>query len=352
MANLNNLGFRKEASQTIETLDELMSSDIYTGFEEREIERGLSLTDSGKIVIDGDELPITQNGLTGLCKSLRIPNPFIRNIPFDLLQENIARLSVVKELKAYIKDDYIANIAPTKAWGLNIRTFISKVTELMPDLAPHFIGISESRVTIDLTTPALDVVKAKEVGDITKFGWKFNLSEIGWNPGLARFLAYRLVCKNGMVAPKSWACIKAKQRGDADSQVQTFIRRVAKAEEDYSVFKVNYAKVANGEKFPTNKQYYTLWNGLRKLFGDPDLADSILGVDKETRNVIRQRGKNEGDLFFEGDIPDVHEDWWSVINKITYSAKDMYDHGNAMTLPSRDKLQELGGKALMLAIRS
>lgn len=362
MLELSEVEFYPEEEVFVSSIDDLKKhSSIFSGFEAETVEGDkISITEEGRVKISASEtLALTRSCLKQLCKGLRIPDPFAQRIPFELLRDNITQLLERQEAMRVYRSGSNGHL-------VNIRVFrpgrtVVPTVDLVEAIFETLVGVDdvrfhlrESHVTTSFSLPELPVVEVK-VGDITKFGWQIRSSECDFLSLAGSLHAFRLVCSNGMVAPRRFGGCRATSRGKAEQIIKKFVNGLSRQDRPAQVFIEEYRRVASGtELIPTNPQVIRLWTGIKKIVGDMAVADSVLSIDEETRKTIRAVARAERlaltrvDLDTKDDVgeedfrPVLKRNWWDTINQITESANEFGGE-------TRRRLQVLGGKAVHLA---
>ena len=360
--DLSDVSFYPEETIQIKTLGELRDNvNIFSGFDSAEVVgSSIRIEEDGQITVDGETRQCTESGMRYLCKALRIPDPFAKRIPFDLLRFTLHRLLAdVEAVKVFSSNsnNHWVNLTGPRAWGVPIIPLIEQIEEDLESLDMISGEISENGVILDFRSDQIPEVEDHlEVGSITQFGRRFSGSEAGFGYPMSSFIAHRLVCSNGMVAPRSFGQVKCRNRGNSEAQIASFVRRCRAGAIQIGRFAATYAAIAaDSTIMPTNKQLHRILNGTRKVIGDADLADEIVGIDNELRSELRSAVKRErrfnlsDEIDEEVDAPSVTEvprvvntPWFTLINRVTRSANDVSGR-------PKSRLQELGGKALALA---
>ena len=357
---LSDVTFHPEPVTQIKTLAELRDHvNVFSGFEEREVVgRDVQIMEDGRVTVQGETRLVTQSGMKYLCKALRIPDPFANRIPFDLLRHTAHRLLTdVDSVKVFASNhnNHWVNMTSPRSWGVQIIPLIEQIEENLDSLDMISGEISEAGVILDFRSDQVAEITDKlDVGSITQFGRRFSGSECGFGYPLSSFVAYRLVCTNGMVAPRGFGQVKCRNRGNQEAQIASFVRRCRAGSQQINRFAQAYAAVAADDSImPSNRQLHRIWNGTRKILGDADLADEVIGIDNEERSELRAAVKKERRIHMDDETDEdidspteiplvVKMPWFRLINKVTASANDV--SGRPKT-----KLQELGGKALAIA---
>jgi hypothetical protein len=356
--DLSNIKFHPEEFITVRTIDEVHDRvSVFSGFADIETDgSSIRVEDDGKITVDGEAKMPTASAFKGLCKVLKIPDPFANRIPFDLLQHNIHRLLDKPDTVIKVVDDALnghwVNFTSPRSWTVETVPLIEAMGEEMDHLKLITGEISEMGVILDFRSERIPEVDDNlEQGSITQFGRRLVTSESGFGYPSSHFLAYRLVCTNGLEAPRAWGVVKCRRRGEQEAQIASFIRRCQSHESQLEIFANTYSQVAkNQELSPNNRELHRIWNGVRKILGDADIADEIIGIDSEQRSDLRAAVKKErrieGELNDESNEEEVLQvvriPWFRLINRVTKSANDVKGS-------PRRKLQALGGKIIGIA---
>lgn len=357
--DLTDISFHPEATVQIKTLDELRDNvGLFSGFNEREVPGSdIQVETDGQITVGGDTQPCTRSAMRYLCKALKIPDPFANRIPFDLLRFNLHRLLTdVETVKVFSgSNNHWVNLTGPRAWGVEIIPLIEQIEENLESLNLVSGDLSEQGVCLDFRSDTIPEVQDHlEVGSITQFGRRFSSSESGFGYPISSFVAWRLACSNGMVAPRSFGQVKCRRRGNQEAQVASFIRRCRSGATQIDRFAKTYAAIAQNDSImPNNKELHRVWNGTRKILGDAELADEVIGFDSEIRSELRATVKRERRLGLSDEVDETIDEsteiprvfeipWFKLINRVTQSANDV-------TGQPRTRLQELGGRALVMA---
>jgi len=363
--DLSDVSFYPETVTPVKTIEELKDHvDLFSGFETREVPgRTLRVEDDGQVTVDGETRQVTASGMRCLCKALRIPDPFAQRIPFELLQFNVHRLLAdvdqVKVFESGVNNHWV-NITSPRSWGVDTIPLIEQIEEGLETLTLITGEVSELGVILDFRSEEVAEVKDDlEVGSITQFGRRFTTSESGFGYPSSSFVAFRLVCSNGMIAPRSFGQVKCRHRGNQEAQIASFIRRCQSGAGQLERVASAYAAIAQDSTIvPNNRQLHRIWNGTRKILGDADLADEVIGIDSELRSELRSAVKRERRIGLADEIDEEIDEttttevplvtripWFTLLNRVTRSANDISGRPRA-------KLQELGGKVLAIAAES
>lgn len=356
--DLSDVEFYPETHIIVKSLNELRDNvEVFSGFDERSVTGSvIQLEEDGQVTVDGETRRCTVSSMKNLCKTLRIPDPFANRIPIDLLRFTVNRLSKdVEEMKVFSSNTngHWVNLTKEKNWGVETIPLLDHLEEEVNSFKLISGEISEAGVTLDYRSDLIDEVQDHlETGSITQFGRRFTSSESGFGYPQSTFMAWRLVCSNGVIAPKNYGVVKCRQRGNQEAQIASFIRRCQTSEEQIERFANTYATIAKDEtSVPDNRQLFRIWGGTRKILGDAELADEVIGFDNSTRSKLRNAVKAERCLAFNLEDEDENEEeikniidipWFTLMNRVTSAANDVRGR-------PRTRLQELGGKILSAA---
>jgi len=362
---LSQVPFHEEEFVTAASLNELQEqAQVFSGFEPETLPgSAIRLNDEGFVTVGGDHLAITRTGFAGLCSALRLPNPFVKRIPFDLLQTNVDRLGKTQDELVVFRspmNNHISNICRPRQADAAL-PIVEVVTAILDSGALNGVGfeVSEHGVVADIAIGDLPKNDHPAVGDVTQFGWQLQLSECGAYMPAGRFWAMVLSCANGMVAPRNFGSIKARPKGKTESRIRGFVARLQAEQARLGGFVQSYNFLADHpEMIPDNLDVSRVWTGVKRVMVEPELADNILGISEDQRTELRSLAKAQrasmnavGLESFDDDEPRdytkpvIKESWWKLINRITAAA-------NEMKGGERRKLQELGGKTVHTATKS
>lgn len=353
---LHQIPFHKPEFTFVDSIAELEEcQDIYSGFEPNVINGAtIGLTDDGLVAVGSKEMPITKAGFRGLCSALGIPDPFAKRIPFDLLQFNIQRLAKMKKELAVFqspKNGHISFITKprTAETVMPVLDLFKGVMEGIPELEVYRIEVSELGAVAEFPMGDLPAMEHRAVGDVSKFGWQLTASECAAYAAAAKFIALVLSCTNGMVAPRTYSTVKARGKGEASKRVAGFLRRLNEDRNRIDKFINVYNYVAETPSLvPDNPGGSKLWNGVKRVTGDADVADAVLNLTEEKRKLLRTLGKVHRaamngamvpDMENDYTVPVITESWWKTLNRVTEAA-------NQMSGSERRRMQELAGKTI------
>jgi len=344
-SHLNFIEPKEAESIDFEELIELGSSDFT--YDSIPLESGqVQVTDDGTLIVEGEEHNMLKGAFLGLCKQLRIPDPFAKHIPWDLLKYNIDTLSAEnKPIQLFIRDDgVIANVASGNFISVPHADLLTALGDGIPAITRG--KISDIGLQIDVVSPTFDSAKGKfkditvKKGDITKTGLSFHNSTTGYNFTKAMFLLWRLVCTNGMTLPATvgMAKLRAKPNRELDISISNFVEQTARLAINAEVIGANLKGLDRSLNVAEFSKY---WKGLRKVVRDPEHIDEhIFEVDEDQRKIwmAQERGNKKKPLEIEMEETSVNG--WRMINNLTDQAKS-FDQ-----LTQR-KLEAFGGKILM-----
>ena len=307
----------------------------------------ISVTESGQFVKDGHSFNMTQDAFLSLCKQLKIPDPFAKYIPWDLLQENITRLGNFTDKPVHLffkgegSDRHIVNFAKEKFIPIPDRTFVEAFQDAEFNLERS--SISNKGIQVDVTNPIIrdndsfEVIEPK-VGDTIKTGLSFMNSTSGFINPQAKIFLWRLVCSNGMIAPTKIGQAKCRVKPNRDFKVilNNFLDQIMNMD-------IQAKMLANGwtksQRTLNTDEFGKYWKGINKILREPDMVDSsIFMVDKETRgeyNAQRRLAEKHNESFEETEVVG-----FDLMNNITDQAKQF----NPKT---KHKLEEYAGKMLV-----
>ena len=293
----------------------------------------IKLNDEGLIQFGGDSKNITQEGFQHFCKLLKIPDPFAEYIPFDLLQRNIERIGnerASENVTLHFKGnmEHLVNITNENYVPVPYTEILPALQEKTPEITRAIINDVDCH--IDTVNPELEEFLSSiepEVGDITKIGFNYNLTPLGFHTTQANLFLYRLVCENGMIAPRNWgfARMRTKLSRPALTSIHGFLNQLDGLNSKAQEFEVLLKKmVKNNFNMSTAVKS---WQKLSKIVDGADLADNFFGWPGQDREGYvfqekeRKKGIKENPLAPVPDPEPIPYNYYEVYNNITDQAK-------------------------------
>ncbi len=308
--------------------------------------RDIVVNDNGTVTWPGHEqVPITEHGFRHFCKLLRIPDPFAKHIPWDLLQHNIRELTHVTSKEAsvhFYEDDgqpVIANIARGDFTPVPHTTFL----EVFADRDLDFVRgiISDHSLSIETTSELEGFGDIQvQVGDITKTGIKFYNSVTGFIQSRALLFLYRLVCTNGCTLPMRQGVAKLRMKAgrNLDVVLGKFIRDVEQLLTNQEKIKECFAAL---QAPLAHEQFVQYWKGLNKIVVDPEYVDEqLMGVSEDIRKLVFAEVKAVK-------AEDITPDEFSTVLPLGYTIyNNVTSEAQTFRQLEREKLESYAGKIL------
>jgi len=289
--------------------------------------------------IGEDYFPATKWAVESLCKVLKIPNPFSKVIPLDLLCRNIRRLS-----KLYPKDTLTANFdVNNNLIGFTPLTYRPiKTIDLLPRLAARFgdasenlkIDMSTRNIIIQFTRDVTGVRLEPQVGDATKCGLEIVNSELNDLDACSSIFLLRLACTNGVTLTEGWGTARRNKNNKIqyETVLDQFVQDCGALQTDYRKLGLIYNKLP--EMTLNSNQFVKTFQILNGLFGKESAARIILSDPDEVKDIQafenkRTRwGANLSEYY--GRLPrDTGKNAYDVFNNITETARDLSNMNTA-----------------------
>ncbi len=303
----------------------------------------VELTDNGTLIKGSKEHQITQPGFQMLCKQLRIPDPFAKHIPWDLLKHNIDTLASRSDdaFQLFFREDgTVVSVAKDDFVPIPNRRLIDSIRQHSPDVKRGVI--SDVNMEIDVVQPNFTDEQSfgdveVSVGDIVESGLKFHNSVSGHNYTKALIFLWRLVCTNGMSMPAKTGMAKLRSRvgRDLDTSITAFLRQVRELSFDANST-VDQFKSLN-RPLDTN-EFATYWSGVNKIVKDDEFVDQqIFHVNEDTRKVNMANNRANKKHPDEHPLLPTSVNGYGMVNNLTDAAKQ-FDQS------TRVKMEAFGGK--------
>lgn len=306
----------------------------------------IKVSNSGKIIYNGNEKLISKRGIESLFKILKLPISFTRNIPSDLLLYNIDKLIYRNSDETiHILERPNGDIASIVK-GPYSEISYSDILSTFSEKPIKKIELSESMLKISFVFNNLKVPGLDNSTD-SLYAGEFLMSSI---TGLTKLQIisglYRTQCDNSFIMPLMGK-LKANYSRTPDIRLLMF----ANAFECYSdtilntVFNNFYQKT---DYYLKEHQVKNIWDRASKIFSESD-ADMFFGFDENFRKILfsnvstyLKEYKYAEKLGKELPVsPNTNYKAYDISNKITSAAHErLYDQAD------RIKAETLGGDIL------
>lgn len=346
MSQLDRLMLHAENQSKFSTLDELEKiHQEYVYEESPEVHpSAIHLNEDGTFQIGNEQIKGTRASLKGLCKILRIPNPFASRIPIDLLQRNIDRLGEEADFDAkYItrKDGTIVNFVKTDFVGIPHPMLFEPLVNKYGKAEQLGGIVSDNWLAVSLTKGEGDAFTSFEglgKNDMYDMGVVIINSPTGHITTQARILLHRLSCMNQVIGPSNFDVIKCRPKPNRELEkvVDNFIKGIQDLHYDVKQLQ---AFIQGMDRTITAKELKSVFNSVKKITGDMEFVDSeIFNMDPEDRKeVLTDFRKFKQGQLEEPPTPDVN--LYTVFNNITEQAKTFDQE-------TRHKLESYAGKLI------
>lgn len=333
----------KTKFSTLEELDKLSREYVYEESEDMP-PSGIHLNQDGTFDVNGSTLNGTRYALKGLCKILRIPNPFASRIPVDLLQKNIDRLGEEADFEAKFitrKDGTIVNFVKADFVGVPHPLLFEPLVEKYRGAEQLGGFISDNWLAVSFTKGEGETFKSftgNSPNDHYDMGVVVINSPTGHITTQARVLLHRLVCMNQVIGPSNFDVVKCrpKPNRDLEAVVNNFIKGIDGLYYDLGQLQ---DMVKSMDRAITAKELKSVFNAVKKITGDMEFVDGeILQMDSTDRKeILTELRKFKQGQIEEPPTPDIN--LYDVFNNITEQAKTFDQE-------ARYKLETYAGKLI------
>tara|TARA_R100000278_G_scaffold77128_1_gene60005 strand:- start:189 stop:1280 length:1092 start_codon:yes stop_codon:yes gene_type:complete len=304
----------------------------------------LDITDEGYLQWLGNENQMTQAAFKALCRRLHIPDPFAKQINWDLLKHNITELSRTSDKQCQIftrkSDGVVVNVANDMFIPLANELFLNELQKLSPTIKRGVL--SDNLMEIDITQPRFGDLDYKDLeiekGDIIESGFNLNNSPTGHLLTNAKQFLLRLVCTNGMTMPSREGFVKLRNKfgRNIDNALDNFLYKLGEMAMNTQGIE-DQIKSLNR---PLNVlEYAKYYKGIQGIIKDEDYTDtSIFKIDKDQRLIYlaQDRAYKKGVL---SKLEKTNLNGYSVLNRLTDKAKS-FDQDQ------RQKLEAYAGQMI------
>lgn len=343
----NHLDFAEERNNSTVHLQKMiqLSQDQYSYHSQMVKLNKVGITDRGLVTFMGEERQMIKPAFVSLCKQLRIPDPFAKFIPWELLKHNIDTLTqeIEKEVQLFVRDDgVIINIASETFIPVPHKVLLEALKEGVPHVKRGHI--SDTGLEWDTIHPVFNGdetyadIEVRE-GDVVETGLTFNNSTNGYSFTTAKLFLWRLVCTNGMTLPTKigHAKLRVKSGREVSVSINNFVHQVRRMYLDQELVE---SQLRGLNRLLISNEFSQYWKGLRKVVRDDEYVDQeIFQVDKEQRQLyLAQDRAAKKDSEIE--LKETVVNGYDLMNNVTLKAKEFEPQ-------VRRKMEAYGGKILM-----
>ena len=298
-------------------------------------------------VIQGTKYHTTRFGLTSLCKLFKIPDPFSRLIPVDLLKANIDRLA--KEYKKEIQmvlDQHQNIIGFTAAKYRPIQHI-----DLLPRLKDKFAGcenlivaLSTRNVLVQFTSPSFPTFTIRE-GEFIKVGLEIVNSEVNDWDAKAQIFMLRTKDNAGALMTENWGKISRNKNNKLqyETVVEQFVTGCVEFKTDMTKLSEIFTKLPN---ISLNSRHFAIVYGALLHVAGKSVAEQVLSTDEAEAKDFTQFEKRRNKWNFR------YAEWYGKPPKDTqknaYTVFDrLLDAANGSTdLIYCRKMRAIAGKLI------
>lgn len=224
----------------------------------------------------------TEWGLLSLCKIFKIPNPFMRHIPMDLLKRNIDRLALKFDGELILSLDpegTIVGFTLPKYKPIVTFDLLSRLDEEFKDVSNVTVILTSKDALIQFTSARFPIIEPKE-GDIIRSGLEIVTSEVMSTESTAQLFIYRLASKTGALMTENWGRIRRnrKKKLDDGARLSQFVAGCIGFETNVADLLEVFS--AMGTMSLSSDDFVKIYRGLSSVLG-PEETQKLLQVDKE-----------------------------------------------------------------------
>jgi hypothetical protein len=293
----------------------------------------ITLTDDGDITYNGKKAKMSLEGFRNMVTKIhRIPDPFAKRIPLDLLQHNIKELGKGIDTPiefVFQNDGLIINAVKDELKVIPSLPLI----RLIDDHQIKHIAYSDYGIEIQTINPQWGEVDIEpKEGEVSGVGVNLINSETGFTDPQAESLVWTLICSNGAILPKRFGQVKIRiKRKDVnvESISRSFQYKLERMLQDNSIIASRMNKM--GDSNLRKGEAAWLFKSVSRAVGKDQMLETF-GIE----------GKEFGDLKAEARLDDHREEEtefnvYDNYSKVTNLANEHYGE-------TRRKLQTIGGK--------
>lgn len=317
--------------------------------------KGIAVTETGTIVLNGEERQITKWGFEKFCGMLGIPRPFARKIPEDLLNDNINRLLKEKpeeeKVLFFNAKKGLLGVGNEKADPFNNVDFLTQMATIHSSkMEVHDIIVNDRGVTVNFFT-GLPQLEPKP-GDITRVGFNTHNSDTGGLPTASHMFLYRLICSNGATMREMWGSAKRtyNRKITKETALLNFARETEEISTNATLLSDCFKKMLDTQV--TDEYFKRCWTSVKRVVGSDTTVDEALEVTSDDRKEmfarIAKRKTENRKRVITGGAPDIPE----ILGRSYF---DLYNQVTAMEktyrLEDKYNLRRAGGDILSKMLR-
>ena len=313
-------------------------------------------TDSiAQIRIKGIPYRVTKHALKTLCALVRIPDPFARNIPIDLLETNFKRLIPLLCASVDIVQrpgtGLVTALVPTTYEPFKSIDFLLGMNDIFKELDAQNVTVSVNyrNIVISGTSPKFPNIEPVK-NDIVAVGLTASNSEVKDCKTHASLYLLRLACTNGATMPeKEWGGVNYNysSKYSYEDKCGRFLQGIVSLQSNFIAMQKVFEELPNLNLDSESVVYLTKLCG--KIVDRETAATAIFGTRKED---LQEWSKYEKDRktfrAFSGVSPiyghgplETEINAYNVYNKITeYSRSGLVSRDSALIA------QAIGGQML------
>jgi hypothetical protein len=347
----NNLNFAPPHEMRPTSLEELRElAETKFAFTSEAVDlSSAQVNDEGIITVLGEDFPMTKPAFRQLCtRRLKIPDPFAKFIPWELLSYNIHDIMPrMGEMNVVHREDdnAIIGFAPMNYVPVDHTAMLDKIQSHSAFEETFKMSISDESMAIDFPWGLFD---EKELsiepikGDVIKSGMRLMHSPAGFTQTALRYMLWRLVCGNGMVMPSTIDSIKMRLKPgrDIEKGIDTFLQKAEKQGPHLGsmALPARIIELDNPMNADTFSKY---WKGIKKVVdNDADFTDvQVFECTDEDRKDWMSNSK----AYSRGRAEKLETttvNGWAMVNNLTHLAKEFDQR-------TRHAMENFAGKILI-----
>ena len=243
-------------------------------------------------MIDGTKYHTTKFGLISLCKLFKIPDPFARLIPVDLLKANIDRLAgqYKKEIQMILDvNQHVIGFTAAKYRPIQHIDLLPKLQEKFNDVENLVIAVSTRNVLVQFTAPSFPSFQTKP-GEFIKVGLEIVNSEVNDWDAKAQLFMLRTKDNAGALMTENWGKIVRNKNNKLqyETVVDQFVTGCVEFKSDMAKLTDIFNKLPNINL--TTRHFIVVNSALQHIAGK-SVAEQVLATDEDETKEFTQHEK-------------------------------------------------------------
>lgn len=182
----------------------------------------IAVNEEGHFTIQENVFPITTTGITNVCSSLRIPNPFANRIPDHVLVYDINEL--MKNHKENVAQVFFNPKEEIVDINFKSRYVPVSNSDLLLQVSDRIKPKDDLRFMFEdaflkMEIAGQEATEIKAANQIHKLGNIFQHYPTNKSVSKVSLMLWTLVCTNGMIAPREFGFSRLKNKGNKEIPV-------------------------------------------------------------------------------------------------------------------------------------